>query len=116
MISKREKSKLKNGILYGLYGIYEETNILTIDSIALAPCFKYNYDEHDISLALKSLKADGFIDVDFISEDEWSNIITITQKGIDYCYNNRDNKFIKYLKQNHLAIIAIIVSIIALFY
>lgn len=116
MISKREKSKLKNGILYGLYGLYEETNILTIDSIALATCFKYNYDEHDISLALKSLKADGFIDVDFIGKDEWSDIITITQKGIDYCYNNRDNKFIKYLKQNHLAIIAIIVSIIALFY
>lgn len=115
MISKRQKSKLKNGILYGLYGIYEQTNVSAIDSIAIGACFKFNYDEHDIALALKSLKADGFIDVDFVDKDEWGDIITITQKGIDYCYENNENSIIKYMKQNHLAIIAIIVSVIALF-
>lgn len=115
MISKREKTKLKNGILYGLYGIYHQSNSPSIDSIALAPCFNHNYDEHDIALALRSLKADGFINVNFYSQDEWGDTITITQKGIDYCYENNENCLVKYLKQNHLAIIAIIVSIIALF-
>ena len=115
MISEKDKKELKNGILYGLYRIYHQSNSATIDAIALAPCFKHNYDEHDITIALKSLKADGFIEIDFPSKDEWSDEITITQKGIDYCFNNDENEILKYIKQNHLAIIAIIVSVIALF-
>ena len=115
MISRKDKSKLKVSILNDIYKNYDITNSPSLDSIVLAEYFNDTCDEHDIALALKSLKADGFIDVDFSSEDTWSEYITITQKGIDYCYQNQENKFIKYIKQNHLAIIAIIVSILSLF-
>lgn len=116
MISDREINKLKHSILFGFYKIYHRYNSLEITSDVLTILFKHKYDEHDIALALKSLKADQFINIDFISDDIWSETIILTQKGIDYCYNNRDNKLIRYLKQNHLAIIAIIISIISLFY
>ena len=116
MISERAKNKLKLGILFGLYRIYHQSNCPAIPSTVLAPCFKKNIDQHDIALALRSLKADGFIKVDFDSQDEWGDTLFLTQKGIDYCYENNENELIKYLKQNHLAIIAIVISIIALFY
>lgn len=115
MISEKDKTKLKVSILNDIYKNYDRTNSLSLDSICLAVYFNDTCDKHDIALALKSLKADGFINVDFSLEDDWSEYITITQKGIDHCYQNKENKFIKYIKQNHLAIIAIIISIVALF-
>lgn len=115
MISKKDKFKLKNSILKDIYREYDKTANPSFDTIMLTVYFNNTYDQHDIALVLKSLKADGFIEVDFPSEDTWSEYITITQKGIDYCYQNKGNKLLKYLKQNHLAIIAIIISIIALF-
>ncbi len=123
MISEKDKTKLKNSILNDVYKNYDRTTSPFFESISLAIYFNNTCDQHDIALALKSLKADGFIEVDFSSDDNWSEHITITQKGIDYCLQNKGNKFIKYVKQNHLAIIdlfltaiAIIVSIIALYY
>lgn len=115
MISKRNLNTLKNGILLGLYRIYHQSNSLEIESDILLACLSSTCDEHDIALALRSLKADGFINVEFCSNDIWSDTVTLTQKGLDYCYENNENRLIKYLKQNHLAIIAILISIIALF-
>lgn len=80
MMSDRAKNKLKEGILFGLYKIYDRTNEQNIDSIALAPLFEHNYDEHDIALALRSLKADGFISVEFSSTDNWSDTLSLTTK------------------------------------
>ena len=80
MISNREKNVLKKTILFGLYKIYDRTNEKDIDSIALAPLFNHDYDEHDIALALRSLKADGFISVEFSSTDDWSDTLSLTPK------------------------------------
>ena len=115
MISKKEKSKLKRSILNDIYTEYDKTANPLFDTIMLAVYFNNSRDKHDIALALRSLKADGFITVDFTSDDDWSEYITITPNGINYCYKNKGNKVIKYLLNNHLAIIAIIISIIALF-
>lgn len=82
MMSDKAKNKLKEGILFGLYKIYDSTNEQNIDSLVLTPLFKHNYDEHDIALALRSLKADGFISAEFSSTeiDDWSDTLSLTPK------------------------------------
>ena len=120
MISNRALNKLKNKILFTLYNNYCSDNETTLDNLIFSGLFiatnpKYiNIDEHDLYIALRNLVADGFITVTFKEHEEWENV-TITPSGISYCQINKENKLFKYLKANHLAIVAIIISIIALF-
>ena len=111
MISKKDKFKLKNSILDDIYREYDKTANPSFDTIMLAVYFNNTYDQHDIALALKSLKADGFIEVDFSSEDTWSEYITITQKGINYCHEN-SNKFKKFILSHTFDIFNLIVAIV----
>ena len=111
MISEKDKSKLKKSILNSIYKEYDKTASPFINTIMLAVYFDNNYDQHDISLALKSLKADGFIEVDFPSEDTWAEYITITQNGIDYCHKN-SNKVKKFILSHTFDIFNLIVAIV----
>ena len=111
MISKKSKLKLKTAILNDIYEEYDKTSIPTFNTIMLAVYINNTYDEHDVALALKSLKADSFIEVDFPSTDTWSDYITITQKGIDYCYNN-SSKIKKFILSHTFDIFNLIVAIV----
>lgn len=80
MMSDRAKNKLKNGIVFGLYKIYDQTNEKNISSAVLISLLNSKYDEHDIALALRSLKADDFIEANFAVADEWPDNLSLTQK------------------------------------
>lgn len=123
MISEKDKNKLKHIILTSLYKKYDSTNSLENDDFDLAVYTLYGYDPHDIDIALKSLKADGFVDLQLNHINENVSKAILTQEGINFCQKQRERTFKNYLITNHLSIIdlflssiAIIISIIALYY
>lgn len=112
MISEKDKNKLKFDILGYLNYHFHKTSDPNVDLIIFTvSAAKDGFDEHDVELALNDLKADKFIETS-ISDNPFESFVSITEKGCIFYKENHENKIIKYLKQNHLAVIAIIVSII----
>lgn len=112
MISEKDKYKLKLDILGFLnYRFHNTSNPKVELETFNFSAIKDGFDEHDVELALNDLKADKLVET-FISSNPLESYVSITQQGCEFYKENHDNKFIKYLKQNHLAVIAIIVSIV----
>ena len=109
-MSRKELHKIRLQILKLLNDNYHKTNdkSISLDIIksVIVPLHCY-IDENDIKKAITSLLADLYV-------EEYQTDIFITQKGMEYL-NNHTNRFVKYLISNHLAIIALVISIIALF-
>lgn len=113
-LTDKQISKLRLNILNNIYQTKCLKNI-DLSTLTIYPIYlSKKYDEHDLDIVMNDLVTNGYV-TKFDDEIPGNIIYPITQKGIDYCRANKGNKFLKYFKQNHLAVIAIIISIIALF-
>ena len=72
----------------------------------------YNFDPSIIDKAIKELEREEKIT---IVPDKTPLAFSLTQKAINELSQNDKHPIKNYIKQNHLAIVAIIVSVIALF-
>ena len=108
MLKNRTIFRKGNYLLKQLYPYYLRDNQAEITFNAICALFvKSNFDTHDIDVILNSLIVRGFL-------IENSQKYYLTKEAMIYC-EQRSNKLKTYLINNHFSIIAIIISLFALF-
>lgn len=108
LITDKEIQKLQLSILEDIYS-YQSKNNEPVSSMVLYPCnINSKYDEHDIDIVINTLLTNTLITK---SSDGIEDFFSITDKGCSFYKENSENKLLKYIKKNHLAVIAILVSI-----